>query len=90
MSLEAFFLASLPVTDLIEMMRPEAPSEVRAAARALRYREHIGINLLVGRMPVSRQLDLRAQFRGGYGPDRKLQKFLARDGWKRRRQSDDG
>ena len=46
-----FFLTSLPVTDLIEMMNPEPPSEVTAAARALRYREHIGVNLLVEGRP---------------------------------------
>ena len=43
----SFFLASLPLTDLIEMMRPEAPVEVLRAARALRYRQHIGVNLVV-------------------------------------------
>jgi protoporphyrinogen oxidase len=29
------------------MVTPEAPEAVRAAARALRYREHIGVNLLI-------------------------------------------
>ena len=47
----SFFLSSLPLTDLIEMMRPEAPLEVVAAARALRYRQHIGVNLLVEGRP---------------------------------------
>ena len=43
----SFFLASLPLTDLIEMMRPQAPVEALHAARALRYRQHIGVNLMV-------------------------------------------
>ena len=47
----SFFLASLPLTDLIEMMRPEAPVEILSAARALRYREHIGVNLSVEGCP---------------------------------------
>ena len=42
-----FFLTSAPLTDIVEMMRPESPPEVLSAARALRYREHIGVNLLV-------------------------------------------
>src|SRR6266508_5361108 len=47
----SFFLASLPLTDLIEMMRPEAPAEVLHASHALRYREHIGVHLLVQGSP---------------------------------------
>ena len=46
-----FFLTSNPLTELIEMMQPEAPPEVLRAARALRYREHIGVNLLVEGSP---------------------------------------
>jgi protoporphyrinogen oxidase len=46
-----FFLTSNPLTELIEMMQPEAPPEVLSAARALRYREHIGVNLLVEGSP---------------------------------------
>ena len=33
------------------MMQPEAPPEVLRAARALRYREHIGVNLVVEGRP---------------------------------------
>ena len=47
----SFFLASLPLTDLIEMIRPEAPTEVLRAARELRYREHIAVNLVVDGCP---------------------------------------
>jgi protoporphyrinogen oxidase len=46
-----FFLVSAPLTDLIEMMDPKAPEAVRAAANALRYREHIGVNLLIEGRP---------------------------------------
>lgn len=41
------FLVSAPLTDLVEMMRPAAPSAVLQAARALRYRDHIGVNLVI-------------------------------------------
>lgn len=47
----SFFLTSNPLTELIDMMRPEAPPEVLRAAGALRYREHIGVNLLVEGSP---------------------------------------
>ena len=46
-----FFLTSNPLTELVEMMQPAAPPEVLRAARALRYREHIGVNLLVEGSP---------------------------------------
>ncbi len=46
-----FFLVSAPLTDLVEMMQPEAPEAVRSAARALRFRDHIGVNLLVEGRP---------------------------------------
>jgi protoporphyrinogen oxidase len=42
-----FFLVSAPITDLVEMVEPAAPESVRRAARALRYREHVGVNLLI-------------------------------------------
>ena len=48
-----YFLTSAALTDLVEMARPEAPEAVRAAARALRYREHIGVNLLIEGRPFS-------------------------------------
>ena len=41
------FLVSAPLVDLVEMMRPEAPDKVREAARALRFRNHVGVNLLI-------------------------------------------
>ncbi len=46
-----YFLISAPLTDLVEMFEPKAPQEVRAAARTLRYREHIGVNLLIEGRP---------------------------------------
>jgi len=46
-----FFLNSAPLTDIIEMMSPQPPLEVVNAARALRYREHIGVNLLIDGHP---------------------------------------
>lgn len=42
-----YFLASAPLTELVEMFKPAAPPEVENAARALRYRDHIGVNLVV-------------------------------------------
>jgi protoporphyrinogen oxidase len=42
-----YFLVSAPLTELVEMFEPAAPPEVRQAARALRYRDHIGVNLVV-------------------------------------------
>ncbi|HUC70280.1 MAG TPA: FAD-dependent oxidoreductase [Stellaceae bacterium] len=46
-----YFLVSAPLVDMIEMMAPGAPAEVRAAYRALRYRNHVGVNLLVEGQP---------------------------------------
>ena len=48
-----FFLVSAPLTDLVEMIEPAAPEAVRSAAHALRYREHIGVNLLVEGRPFA-------------------------------------
>jgi protoporphyrinogen oxidase len=42
-----YFLVSAPLTELIEMFEPEAPPEVKRAAEALRYRDHIAVNLVV-------------------------------------------
>jgi protoporphyrinogen oxidase len=46
-----FFLVSAPLTELVEMMEPAAPPEVLAACRRLRYRNHLGVNLLVDGSP---------------------------------------
>jgi protoporphyrinogen oxidase len=46
-----FFLSSAPLSDIIEMLSPEPPLEVVNAARALRYREHIAVNLLIEGRP---------------------------------------
>lgn len=50
-----WFLISAPLTDLIEMTDPAPPPEVVRAARALRYRDHIGVNLVVEGSPFSDQ-----------------------------------
>jgi protoporphyrinogen oxidase len=41
------FLISAPLTEIIEMIKPEPPPEVLRASRALRYRNHIAVNLVV-------------------------------------------
>jgi len=39
--------ASAPLTDVIGMIDPPPPDEVLRACRSLRYRDHIGVNILV-------------------------------------------
>jgi protoporphyrinogen oxidase len=46
-----FFLASAPLTDIVRMMTPAPPADVLAACAALRYRNHVGVNLLVEGVP---------------------------------------
>jgi len=46
-----YFLVSAPLTEMIEMMHPSAPPEVLSACRALRYRNHVGVNLIVEGSP---------------------------------------
>jgi protoporphyrinogen oxidase len=46
-----FFLISAPLTDLVEMIEPEPPRAVQEAARALRYRDHVGVNLVIEGQP---------------------------------------
>jgi protoporphyrinogen oxidase len=41
------FLTSAALTDVIGMIDPPPPEEVLHACRSLRYRDHIGVNLLV-------------------------------------------
>jgi len=43
------FIATMPITELVLAMRPKAPPEVEAAARALRYRSLITVNLCLAR-----------------------------------------
>ena len=45
------FLVSAPLTEIIEMMQPAPPSEILEACRKLRYRNHIGVNLLAEGRP---------------------------------------
>lgn len=47
------FISSIPITELILCLRPEPPREVVAAARALRYRSLLTVNLL---LDISQQL----------------------------------
>lgn len=42
-----YFLVSAPLTEMVEMMHPSAPPDVLSACRALRYRNHVGVNLIV-------------------------------------------
>ena len=46
-----YFLISAPLTDMVQMMEPAAPLAVLAACRALQYRNHVGVNLLVEGRP---------------------------------------
>jgi protoporphyrinogen oxidase len=41
------YMSSAPLTELVEMMTPEAPASVLRACRSLRYRDHLGVNLKV-------------------------------------------
>ena len=43
----AHVLSSIPLTDVINILSPSPPSEVRSAAAALRFRDHYCVNLLV-------------------------------------------
>jgi protoporphyrinogen oxidase len=45
------FLVSAPLTEMIEMMTPEPPPEVLIACHALRYRNHVGVNLVIEGRP---------------------------------------
>ena len=42
-----FYLSSAPLTQLVEQLDPPPPPEVLAACRGLRYRNHVGVNLVV-------------------------------------------
>ena len=43
------FISTMPITELVFAMRPEAPPQVVAAARALRYRSLVTVNLMLRR-----------------------------------------
>ena len=45
--------SSMPLTELVLAMRPEAPAEVVAAARKLRYRDLVTVNLMVDKPQVT-------------------------------------
>jgi len=40
-----FFLCSAPLTEMLELLEPPPPLDVLEAARSLRYRDHIGVQL---------------------------------------------
>jgi protoporphyrinogen oxidase len=46
-----FYLSSAPVTELVRQLDPPAPPEVLEAAQSLRYRNHVGVNLVVTGAP---------------------------------------
>ena len=46
-----FVLSSAPLTELVEMMTPDAPDAIEAARKALRYRDHLGVHLKVEGSP---------------------------------------
>ena len=43
------YVSTLPMRELVEMLDPRAPDEVRAAAAALRYRDYLTVVLIVDR-----------------------------------------
>ncbi len=45
--------SSMPLTELVLAMRPEAPADVQAAARSLRYRDLITVNIMVDKPRVT-------------------------------------
>ena len=42
-----FYLSSAPLTELVLQLDPPPPPEVMAAAENLRYRNHVGVNLVI-------------------------------------------
>jgi protoporphyrinogen oxidase len=48
-------ISSMPLTELVAAMRPEAPAEVLDSARSLRYRDLITVNLMIDKPQVTDQ-----------------------------------
>lgn len=48
-------ISSMPLTELVLAMRPQAPEEVVAAARSLRYRDLVTVNLMINKPQVTDQ-----------------------------------
>ncbi len=46
------FISSMPIRDLIDVLEPPAPEEVRQAANRLRYRDFLIVGLIVNRKDV--------------------------------------
>ena len=71
----------MPLADLVRVMDPPVPADVRAAADALRFRDFLTVALVVPeRRRVPRQLDLRALAGGPGGPDPELRRVVAGHG----------
>lgn len=49
------FLCSAPLADLVAMVDPPPPVQVRDAARALRHRDHVAVNLVADGLPFHDQ-----------------------------------
>ncbi|MDO8736625.1 MAG: NAD(P)/FAD-dependent oxidoreductase [Thermoleophilia bacterium] len=47
--------SSMPLTELVTAMKPEAPAEVVEAARSLRYRDLVTVNLMIDKPEVTDQ-----------------------------------
>jgi len=45
-------LSTMPLTELVQRLEPEAPPEVADAARALRYRSILNVNVILGRTEI--------------------------------------
>ncbi len=48
-------VSSMPLTELVMAMRPEAPAEVIEAAKSLRYRDLVTVNLMIDKPQVTDQ-----------------------------------
>jgi len=48
-------ISSMPLTGLVQVMRPQAPDDVLEAANSLRYRDLITVNLLVDKPQITDQ-----------------------------------
>ncbi len=82
-------ISSLPLRTTVGIAEPEAPLEVRDAARGLRYREFLTVAARArGRGSVHRQLDLHPSARRARAADPELQVLEPVDGAQRHRRLD--
>ena len=54
-----YFFSTMPVKDLIESLGPSAPPAVRKVAEGLRYRDFISVGLLLKKLKIKNQTNLR-------------------------------